>query len=620
LVNFTSGNKDVFITAAADRFLQSDASNNYGNFTAGTIVAALTGNASTATTLATARTIGLSGVTATATSFNGGSNIVIPITAVPTTLLTGAIPDANISGSYTGMVNLTGSGSVDFNKFLGLATDLVSTPSYTWTGDTTTGLYRPNTGQIGVTIAGVQRGLFTSTGLAVTGSIGATNLSGTNTGDSAVNTLYSSLVTNATHTGDVTGATALTIANNSVNNVKLADMATATLKGRVTAATGDPEDLTVAQARTLLAVNNVDNTTDLSKPVSTDTQTALATKENNAPVGRFVFSASSLPLANHLLCTGQSLLKTDFPTLVPFFPDSFLLENHSVGSAIHRGMAWNGTVFCTVTTAAIAKTSTDGVTWTNRSLPVSQSWASIAWSNSLFVAVGTNSLTAATSPDGITWTSRTMPSASGWTRLAWNGTVFLAVSNSNAAATSPDGITWTGRTIPISSASAVAWNGSVFCVVTSSGSTAAISSDGITWSTVDLPPGVFITVAGNSGVLCIVAQNSIFSYRSTDNGASWVLFPVPVQGNWTSLVWASGYFWLAGQGSPVFLRSIDAINWERISVLSATWGTNTIAANEQFLVMVSTNGSQAIKLIFEPLRIRMPADLVDGAHTFVKVS
>ncbi len=59
-------------------------------------------------------------------------------------------------------------------------------------------------------------------------------------------------VTNATHTGDVTGATALTIANDAVTNAKAADMAANTIKGRVTAGTGDPEDLTGAQATTLL--------------------------------------------------------------------------------------------------------------------------------------------------------------------------------------------------------------------------------------------------------------------------------------------------------------------------------------------------------------------------------
>ena len=39
-------------------------------------------------------------------------------------------------------------------------------------------------------------------------------------------------VTNATHTGDVTGATALTIANDAVTNAKAADMATARIKGQ----------------------------------------------------------------------------------------------------------------------------------------------------------------------------------------------------------------------------------------------------------------------------------------------------------------------------------------------------------------------------------------------------
>lgn len=49
---------------------------------------ALKGNADTATTLQTSRSIGVSGVTGTAQSFNGSKDIVIPITAVPATLLT----------------------------------------------------------------------------------------------------------------------------------------------------------------------------------------------------------------------------------------------------------------------------------------------------------------------------------------------------------------------------------------------------------------------------------------------------------------------------------------------------------------------------------------------------
>lgn len=61
-------------------------------------------------------------------------------------------------------------------------------------------------------------------------------------------------ITNATHTGDVTGATALTIANNAVTLAKFQDIATASFLGRITAATGDPEVLTGTQATTLLNV------------------------------------------------------------------------------------------------------------------------------------------------------------------------------------------------------------------------------------------------------------------------------------------------------------------------------------------------------------------------------
>jgi len=52
------------------------------------------------------------------------------------------------------------------------------------------------------------------------------NTSGTNTGDNATNTQYSGLVSNATHTGDVTGDTALTIANNAVTNANISGTGT----------------------------------------------------------------------------------------------------------------------------------------------------------------------------------------------------------------------------------------------------------------------------------------------------------------------------------------------------------------------------------------------------------
>ncbi len=93
-------------------------------------------------------------------------------------------------------------------------------------------------------------------------------------------------VTNATHTGEVTGSTALTIAADAVTNAKLANMATSTIKGRVTASTGDPEDLSVAQVKTLLnltGTNSGDQTITLTGDVTgSGTGSFAATVANDA--------------------------------------------------------------------------------------------------------------------------------------------------------------------------------------------------------------------------------------------------------------------------------------------------------------------------------------------------
>jgi hypothetical protein len=72
-------------------------------------------------------------------------------------------------------------------------------------------------------------------------------ITGTNTGDQTI-----TLTGNVTGSG--TGSFAATIANDAVDNTKLSNMAQSTLKGRATASTGDPEDLSASQVRTILNV------------------------------------------------------------------------------------------------------------------------------------------------------------------------------------------------------------------------------------------------------------------------------------------------------------------------------------------------------------------------------
>jgi len=62
------------------------------------------------------------------------------------------------------------------------------------------------------------------------------SVSGTNTGDNATNSQYSSLITNQTHTGDATGSVALTVVK--INGVLMSGLATGILKN--TTSTGAP--------------------------------------------------------------------------------------------------------------------------------------------------------------------------------------------------------------------------------------------------------------------------------------------------------------------------------------------------------------------------------------------
>ena len=176
------------------------------------------------------------GLVLTPASIAGGAGLRLPHGAAPTTPTNGdmwtttAGVFVQVNGVTQGPLAAGGSGTVTSvsvvtaNGVSGTVATATTTPAITLT-----------------------LGAITPSSVAATGTITGSNLSGTNTGDQTI-----------TLTGDVTGSGtgsfAATIAADAVTNAKLANVATATFKGRVTAATGDPEDLTGTQATTLLDV------------------------------------------------------------------------------------------------------------------------------------------------------------------------------------------------------------------------------------------------------------------------------------------------------------------------------------------------------------------------------
>jgi hypothetical protein len=139
-------------------------------------------------------------------------------------------------------------------------------------------------------------------------------------------------------------------------------------------------------------------------------------------------------------------------------------------------------------------TSTDGITWTNRS--VTASFNDVFYANSLFVAVGGSAIY--TSTDGITWTLRF--STGTYYSVTYGNSLYVAVGASGALATSSDGITWTDRQITnFTNINAVIWNGTSFYAVAESGYFAT-SANGTSWTpNLDSSCANFFTIGVVSG-------------------------------------------------------------------------------------------------------------------------
>ncbi|MDP3851872.1 MAG: PKD domain-containing protein [Luteolibacter sp.] len=161
-------------------------------------------------------------------------------------------------------------------------------------------------------------------------------------------------------------------------------------------------------------------------------------------------------------------------------------------------------------TGGVIRTSTDGVTWTTRSVPEfggNLTFRGAVWDGAKFIIVGTDyNLTAPagwqgaiyTSPDGITWTRRygSTNRNDDLQAVASDGTGAVAVGNSGTVLTSADGLTWSPVVIAGVAANlrGAAWNGSTYVIAgyagNNGGATVFTSSNRSDW--MDVTAGVGI--------------------------------------------------------------------------------------------------------------------------------
>jgi hypothetical protein len=268
-------------------------------------------------------------------------------------------------------------------------------------------------------------------------------------------------------------------------------------------------------------------------------------------------------------------------------------------SANWYSVAYGNGTFVAVSTGggtnSIAATSTDGITWTQRAMPVGI-WYSVTYGNGTFVAVSSGSPIAATSTDGITWTQRTLPVDATWASVTYGGSTFVAVAYDTAiAATSADGITWTQRTLPASANwLSVAYGGGTFVAVANSYSIAATSTDGITWTQRTLPASAnWQSVTHGNGTFVAIAFGNTPAYAATSpDGITWTQRTLPVATSWTSVTYGGGTFVAVAASGNIAATSTDGISWTQ-RTLPATASWQAVAYGGSTFATVAYNSSIA---------------------------
>lgn len=176
------------------------------------------------------------------------------------------------------------------------------------------------------------------------------SVSGTNTGDNATNTLYSSLVSNATHTGDATGSTALTVVR--INGVSLAGLATGLLKN--TTSTGQPSIAIAGTDYVLpggaLGTPSSGTLTNCTFPTLNQNTTGnAATVTTNANLTGVITSVGNATSIASQTGTGTKFVVDTSPTLV----------TPNIGAATGTSLVLSGNLTVNGTTTTLNSTTLD---------------------------------------------------------------------------------------------------------------------------------------------------------------------------------------------------------------------------------------------------------------------
>jgi hypothetical protein len=266
--------------------------------------------------------------------------------------------------------------------------------------------------------------------------------------------------------------------------------------------------------------------------------------------------------------------------------------------------------------------------WTGRTAPEDNNWASVCWSPQLrlFVAVASNGTNRVMiSPNGITWTLILFTEANSWKSVCWSSELrmFVAVAdggiNNNRAMYSYNGTNWTSKTVEACNWHNVCWSAElgIFVAVARIGTNRVMtSSNGIDWTSilgVESSDWYGVCWSPQLRLFVAVGTNRVMT---SNNGSIWNAIAAEQNNDWLNVCWSAelGLFVaVSWNGINRVMTSNNGINWNlRSAAETNNWINVCWSPQLELFVAISDNGVN--KVMSSPDGINWTSRTAAAAH------
>jgi hypothetical protein len=354
---------------------------------------------------------------------------------------------------------------------------------------------------------------------------------------------------------------------------------------------------------------------------------------SSVSVGDIISTTNTLSAPSYLPCDGQDYLSASYPALIGKLSHPSVYSA-AVGSTVPVTVNWGlgpigygaGTFvlkgrYSSGSTIDYLFTSTDGITWTQRTYPFTGvgSPQAFAYGNGVFVACfytnnagdGPSSVVC-TSTDGITWTQRSLPASGYNNQLLYANGKFLITSDSGTLFTSTTGVTWTTSTMQSGSWTSFSYGNGKY--ILTGGALVLLSTDSITWNVVSVP--------FSSGSLTACFGNGFFllsngsTYCKSADGLNWLVTGTSPQ-TAQLMAYGGGFFLASDYANGRLYLTKDG------NVFSSPGGasqsrTGCIFGGEKFVMAISLGTTYVIPVTYDTTKLTTPSLYQIGINSYIK--